>query len=87
MPQFQALCRVQQGREFTEFHLHMVDAEAHWPPQVDDPTERIKGRSRQEYGTHIAQVEADLLYRATISSPRRPRGDGDDFPLGRRREA
>jgi hypothetical protein len=87
MPQFQALCRVQEGRQFTEFHLHTIDAEARWPPQDHDPTQRIKHRSRRQYGTDIAQVEAALIYRATFSSQHADAGDEEEFPPFRRRDA
>ena len=71
MPKYEALCRIEEGPEIAEYHIRTVDAERHWPPQADDPTERIKKRSRKKYGTPIEEVEKMLAARLAVGAPAR----------------
>ncbi|HLF24767.1 MAG TPA: type IV secretion system DNA-binding domain-containing protein [Anaerolineae bacterium] len=71
LPQYEALCRVQDGREFVEKHIGIVNAYERWVVMADDPTARIKAASSRKYGRERAQVEQELAARVLAGKSER----------------
>jgi hypothetical protein len=56
LPKYEALCRLQEERHFTEKNISTIDTHKYWIRQEDDPSDRIKENSRNMYGNNFDDV-------------------------------